>query len=84
MTSSLIRRFCTAAQSATRHRYGPGPLTRYAGDLVVPDDARAEVAVLKAITYVHVMRGNEQRYAWEQEVISEVVEGLLEGRHHLQ
>lgn len=84
MTSSLIRRFCTAAQDATRHRYGPGPLARYAADLVVPEDTRAEVAVLKAITYVHVMRGNERRYAWERDVISDVVEGLLEGRHRLQ
>jgi dGTPase len=84
MTSALIRRFCTAAEKATREHHGPGPLARYNADLVVPERARAEVAVLKAITYTHVMRGNEQRYEWERTVISDVVEGLLAARHRLQ
>ena len=84
MTSSLIRRYCAAVQDATRQTYGDGPLTRYAADVVIPAEARAEVAVLKAITYVHVMSGNESRYAWEREVIADVVEGLLAGRRPLQ
>lgn len=84
MTSSLIRRFCTAAQAATRQTYGTGPLRRYEAGLVVPDEVLAEVAVLKAITYNHVMRGNAGRYEWERTVISDVVEGLLAGRHPLQ
>ncbi len=83
MTSRLIRRFCNEAQSATRQAYGEGPLRRYLADLVVPVGARAEVAVLKAITHVHVMRGNDRRYAWERTVIQDVVEGLLSGRHGL-
>jgi len=84
MTSRLIRRFCTEAQSATRQAHGDGPLRRYLADLIVPLEARAEVAVLKAITHVHVMRGNDRRYAWERTVIQDVVEGLLSGRHGLQ
>jgi dGTPase len=84
MTSKLIRRFCTSAQVATKREYGDRPLMRYRADLVVPSPARAEVAVLKAITYVHVMRGNTDRYAWERRVISDVVDGLLQGRHPLQ
>ena len=84
MTSSLIRRFCAAAQTGTRERYGLGPLRRYEADLVVPRSARAEVAVLKAITYAHVMRGNTPRYAWERQVILDVAEGLLAGRGTLQ
>jgi dGTPase len=83
MTSRLIRRFCSAAQDATRRGYA-GALRRYAADLVVPQETLAEVAVLKAITFIHVMRGNEQRYAWEREVLSEVVAGLQSGRHRLQ
>jgi dGTPase len=59
-------------------------LVRYHADLVVPAQTRAEVSVLKAITYAHVMRDNERRYAWERTVIADVVEGLLEGRHVLQ
>jgi dGTPase len=84
MTSKLIRRFCTSAQIATREHYPSGSLRRYGADLKVPSPTRAEVAVLKAITYVHVMRGNDTRYAWERAVISDVVEGLLAGRHPLQ
>lgn len=84
MTSKLIRRFCSSAQAATRRQYGDRPLLRYRADLVVPIRTRAEVAVLKAITYVHVMRGNTDRYEWERRVISDVVEGLLQGRHPLQ
>lgn len=84
MTSKLIRRFCSSAQLATRAHYPAGSLRRYAADLIVPDETRAEVAVLKAITYVHVMRGNTARYEWERVVISDVVQGLLESRHRLQ
>jgi dGTPase len=84
MTSSLIRRFCSTAQRSTREQFPQGGLQRYGADLVVPGSVLAEVAVLKAITYNHVMRDNEQRYAWEQRVISDVVHGLLEGRRPLQ
>jgi dGTPase len=84
MTSSLIRRYCRQAQAATRERYGTAPLTRYRADLEIPEQSRAEVAVLKAITFVHVMRGNDRRYVWERAVIQDVVAGLLEGRGSLQ
>ncbi len=84
LTSSLIRRFCTAAQQATRERYPHPERQRFGAGLVVPESTLAEVAVLKAITYNHVMRGNDQRYAWERQVISDVVAGLLAGRRELQ
>ena len=83
MTSSLIRRFCTAALEATQGEFGEGPLARYDAALVVPQETLAEVAVLKAITYVHVMSGNDSRYAWEQEIINDVVAGLLTGHRPL-
>jgi len=84
MTSSLIRRFCAAAQEATRAHHGEQPLARYQADLMVPPATLAEVAVLKAITYVHVMADNESRYAWEREVVTDVATGLLAGRRPLQ
>lgn len=84
MTSLLIRRFCSAAQNATRTRHPDGSLHRYEADLAVPTETLAEVAVLKAITYNHVMRGNDERYVWERTVISDVFAGLLEGRRPLQ
>lgn len=84
MTSSLIKRFCTSVQQATWQAYGAGPIARYSADLVIPETTRAEVSALKAITYVHVMRDNHERYAWERTVISDVVTGLLADSHLLQ
>ncbi|HRY10337.1 MAG: deoxyguanosinetriphosphate triphosphohydrolase [Actinobacteria bacterium] len=84
LTSSLIRRFCSAAHEATQRHYGAGPLGRFDASLVIPAGTLAEVAVLKAITYVHVMSGNESRYEWEREVINAVVAGLLAQRLPLQ
>jgi len=60
MTSRLIGRFVLAVEVATRQRHGDGDLTRYAADLVVPDDTRAEVAVLKAVAAHFVMYAVER------------------------
>jgi dGTPase len=77
-TSTLIGRFCTAAERATRARYGDRPLTRYSADLVVPTQERAEVALLKAVAAVYVMGRPEVTVlqAREREVVTELVEGL--------
>ena len=48
MTSQLTGRFVTPAISATREQFGGGTLTRYRANLVVPEEQRSEVAVLKA------------------------------------
>jgi len=83
-TSYLIGRFCVTAQIATQMAYGDEPLTRYAAELVVPDEVRAEVAVMKAITVAFVMHreGAEQEYARQREIIAELVHALTldEGR----
>ena len=75
LTSTLIGRFCVAAEDATRAVHGHGPLTRYAADLVVPDDVRAECALLKAVTARYVMQRPGIRAAQEREreVIGELV-----------
>lgn len=77
LTSRLVGRFAGAAERATRERYGHGPLTRYAANLVVPEDVRAEVAVLKAIAAHYVMQTRERVDLMVQERI--VVAGLVEG-----
>ena len=81
LTSTLIGRFCGAAEQATRTRYGDGPLHRYAADLVVPGQARAECALLKAVTahYVMARPGVAAVQIREREVVEELV-GLLAGR----
>ncbi|HQY96974.1 MAG TPA: deoxyguanosinetriphosphate triphosphohydrolase [Phycicoccus sp.] len=60
MTSRLIGRFVVEVEQATRAAYGPGPLTRYGADLVVPDTARAECAMLKAVAAHFVMRADDR------------------------
>ena len=75
LTSTLIGRFCAAAEDATRASHGDGPLTRYAADLVVPDQVRAECALLKAVTARYVMQrpGVHGVQTREREVVGELV-----------
>ncbi|MEC7102325.1 MAG: deoxyguanosinetriphosphate triphosphohydrolase [Actinomycetota bacterium] len=83
-TSYLIGRFGVTAPIATQMAYGDASLTRYAADLVVPDEVRAEVAVMKAITAAFVMRrpGADAEYSRQREMIAELVHALTleEGR----
>ena len=78
VTSQLIGRFCTAAQNATREVFGDGRLTRYLADLVIPDEQRWEVAILKSIAVHFVMRrsGAQEAYAAQREVIQELVAAM--------
>ncbi|MGB8650964.1 MAG: deoxyguanosinetriphosphate triphosphohydrolase [Mycobacteriales bacterium] len=79
-TSTLIGRFCRAAEEATRARFGDEPLTRFAADLVVPERERAECALLKAVTAHYVMGRPEAAalQAREREVVSELVTLLVD------
>ncbi|GAB3079643.1 deoxyguanosinetriphosphate triphosphohydrolase [Phycicoccus sp. Root563] len=76
MTSRLIGRFVLAVEVATRERHGTGTLTRYAADLVVPDDTRAECAVLKAVAAHFVMHAQERVtvMAGQRQVVRSLVE----------
>ncbi|GAA4733841.1 deoxyguanosinetriphosphate triphosphohydrolase [Pedococcus ginsenosidimutans] len=76
MTSRLIGRFVLAVEVATRERHGPGSLTRYEADLVVPDDTRAECAVLKAVAAHFVMHAQERVtvMAGQRQVVRSLVE----------
>ncbi len=76
MTSRLVGHFVHTVELTTRERHGPGPLTRYAADLVVPQDVRAQTAVLKATAAHFVMLSEERRHVMEEQ--GEVVTDLLE------
>jgi dGTPase len=79
-TSQLIGRFARAAQVATREVYGPGPLTRYGADLIVPDATTAEILVLKglAVAYVMAPRELEPLYQRQREILADLVHVLSE------
>jgi dGTPase len=80
-TSELTGRFAGAAVAATRSAYGPGPLARYAADLVVPAAIAAECALLKAIAAHFVMRrpGTPERQAGQRRLLTELAEAVLRG-----
>ena len=79
MTSRLIGHFVHTVELATRERYGPGMLTRYSADLVVPDRIRAQAAMLKAVAAHFVMLSEERRAVMdsEREVVTELVRRYL-------
>jgi len=79
MTSQLIGRFCGAAQEATHGAFGGGPLTRYAADLSVPRETRAEVAVLKGLAAVYVMTAQDRAplYVSQRQMLHELVSALV-------
>ena len=77
-TSQLIGRFVRAAEAATRDRYGDGPLTRYAAELVVPPETVAEILVLKGLAVAYVMgpRESEPLYQRQRDMLTDLVEVL--------
>ncbi|MGH8776128.1 MAG: deoxyguanosinetriphosphate triphosphohydrolase [Jiangellaceae bacterium] len=78
MTSQLIGRFCVAAQQATHAAHGRGTLTRYAADLEVPRETRAQVAVLKGLAAVYVMTAEDRApvYVSQRVIVHELVDAL--------
>ena len=75
LTSTLIGRFCIAAQQATQEQFGTDPLTRYGAQLVVPQEARYEVTALKALAARYVMNrdGAAQMYSRQRQQIHDLV-----------
>jgi dGTPase len=78
--SILIGRLVAAAVDATRAAFGAGPLSRYAADLVVPREVRAQCALLKGMALRYVMRrpGARPGYQQQREILTELVERLAE------
>jgi dGTPase len=66
LTSDLIGRFCSAAQTAT-FAAGDGPFLRHRAAVVVPPATAVEMAVLKGIAAHYVMRTDDRRSAMERQ-----------------
>jgi len=78
LTSQLIGRFAGEAVRATRAVHPTGSLTRFAADVVVPAETRAEIAVLKGIVAANVMSTNARRpiYAQQRDILTELADRL--------
>ncbi|HEY2442464.1 MAG TPA: deoxyguanosinetriphosphate triphosphohydrolase [Streptosporangiaceae bacterium] len=84
LTSELIGRFCQAAQAATlaaamgANGAGPGQLTRYGADLIVPRAQRLECALLKGVTAYYVMSraGAAAAQAAERELVADLAAAI--------
>ena len=72
MTSNLIGRFAGSVEQATRDTYGNEPLTRYNGDLVIPEETSYEIVVLKGIAVHFVMAPGE-----EQRIVGDLVDVFM-------
>ena len=74
-TSRLIGHFVHSVELATRERYGTGRLTRFAADVVVPEETETEIAVMKGIAAAYVMTAEQRQplYARQREVLAELV-----------
>ncbi|MHA6795741.1 deoxyguanosinetriphosphate triphosphohydrolase [Pseudonocardia bannensis] len=81
LTSELVGRFIRAATDATLDAHGDGPLRRYAADLVVPPQAAAEVALLKAVALRYVMSDPDRlaMQARQRELLAELAAALHAG-----
>ena len=86
LASALIGRFVGAAQRATRAAYAQPSLARYGADLVVPEETRAEIAVLKGIVGSYVMANVTRQpvYVRQRAILTELADRLYEiGPGHL-
>jgi dGTPase len=85
LTSDVIGRFAEEARSATFAAH-PGTRVRYEADLVVPDDSRTEMAMLKGIAAHYVMQADDRvlAMAGQRELLADLVEVLAStGSEHL-
>lgn len=77
LTSKLIGRFATAATDRTRESH-EGPLARFGGDIVVPREVRAEIAVLKGTAASFILSERRQPiYASQRRILQELCDALL-------
>ena len=80
ITSDLIGRFAWSVEEATRDTYGPGPLTRYGADVVIPEETSYEIVALKGVAVYFVMAPGEHEpmHQREQRIVADLVDVLMD------
>jgi dGTPase len=81
LTSQLIGRFAHAAVHATREAHPQHNLVRFGGNVIIPLDVQAEIAVLKGIVAAFVMTTNSRKpvYSHQREVLTDLCNTLFAG-----
>ncbi|MGI8994882.1 MAG: deoxyguanosinetriphosphate triphosphohydrolase [Nocardioidaceae bacterium] len=81
LTSGLINRFCTTVEAAAAESGISGKLARYAGDLLVPSETRAEITVLKGVAAHLVMQADDRVTVLDlqRELLAELVAAIWDG-----
>jgi dGTPase len=85
MTSHLIGKFTEEIEKETKRGNSKEALIRYNAKLLVPLETKAEISVLKAMVNLFVMKrkGAAENYAWEQEIIRTILDGLTKNPNKL-
>jgi dGTPase len=85
LTSYLIGSFVGRSTAHTLSANGSEHLVRYNGELAVPDDVRAEIAVLKGAVSVFLMTDEKRQpyYTKQREILTSLADALLasNGKH---
>lgn len=85
LTSDLIGSFVQRTTAFTQDSNQAENLVRYNGQLCVPKDVSAEIAVLKGAVSVFLMTDEKRQpyYAWQREVLTDLANALLasNGKH---
>ncbi|MGO3085059.1 deoxyguanosinetriphosphate triphosphohydrolase [Ancrocorticia populi] len=78
LTSDLIGRFISSVCEATYAAHGTGPLVRYDGNVVIPQETQDEITVLKgiAVEYVMMPRESEPLYFEQRTLLFDLVDAL--------
>ncbi|MBR5951079.1 MAG: deoxyguanosinetriphosphate triphosphohydrolase, partial [Actinomycetaceae bacterium] len=78
-------RFISSVTTATRQKYGEGDLARYNAQIMLPEETRAEILVLKGIAVAYVMEPRERTPDSDQQrsLLLDLVDVLLDKPEHL-
>ncbi|MGO1591219.1 MAG: deoxyguanosinetriphosphate triphosphohydrolase [Ancrocorticia sp.] len=80
LTSDLIGRFISSVCEATYAAHGTGPLVRYDGNVVIPQETQDEITILKgiAVEYVMMPRETEPLYYEQRTLLFDLVDALVQ------